>query len=956
MRVPAFPVSIPGVQVRCLSCGKVLQVPDGGTEICSCGRIVSAPEGAGDRTCSHCGVEIPLNVKNCLKCGTAAWAPAKGAKLGSAAAKSKVIATVFFLVLAAAAGYGVWRLIPRGGVEPGPAPQVGPSPEARPPAEKLPPAPAARARKPPPAEKLPLSPPARAPRVPRGQRLPAAPAARGQKPREKVDVIKERFRKAVELVKTGDPIKRKMGIDLMRGLATRAIPCMRKELETAGAEVRSAIAAAMGPIGNVSLIEDLATLMGDASSSVREAAWRSLACFGPKAGSKLRSCLRSASKHVRTGAVRAVEKAELSELRYLVLERARDPSPEVRFAVAEALGGKLWSVSVAEVLIDLLEDPDSDMAWVSHLSLARHAVEIEERLAGSLRQLSEKAALLCGMALVSVGTRVGLEELARRLGGGEELFLAPTDAVREGILLRMIDEGTRDASLVGALACLCWEPNARVRRKAVRLLGAIRDEKVYFPMVSLLASEDVGLAISCARMLAEPRGGARELRRASAGRQRQRAVLAGAVLAARKEGFRLDDLLGALSDEGLDARVKGFVAAALASAPARGVKEALSKTASDESAHPVARICAAMACCKLGLEDGHFEFLLKELRTSHLKGVEVEQVVRNQLAAANSLGELGDERAVPHLVEVLNSSEVLVKAACVEALGKIGGKRATETLLKFLVGQQPVVAEAVLSALAELGKGAVAPLRKLLRSSDAQTRLGALEAIEEIGAKEVLADVLALAGSESVPMQVRLKAARAATVLSGERVVAVGATGPSTAVTPVGPKPKPRPIVAERPLAHLSKELRECKKPADIHEYEEALEALRALFPRARNNLEKLKLTRLEDGYRAGMLLKELVLKRSADSHPRVYIDFAGRSTRAVVLSVDEERLLVRVTGGEIPLPWKELSPYRFAGIANKFVSEDSFEELWALGIYCEMVDRGEMAREARKKAAELKR
>ncbi len=922
--------------VRCLNCGKVSEVPTGATIRCRCGAVLAVPPEARERTCPRCGAQIPVNVENCLRCGTAAWAPVRGVKLGTAMARAKLITTAFFLLLAAGAGYGIWRLIPKGGTKPAaatgpgakPAAGVKPSPGAKPPPKKGPAAPAAPAKPPP------------------------RPAAKT--PEQKIDVIRKRFGHAVELVETGDPIKREMGIKLMRGLATPAIPFMRKELRGAGPNVRSAIATAMGRIGNVSLVEDLADLMDDPSRRVREAAWKSIACYGRKASAEIQGCLEAPSEHVRAGAVRATEKAELAELRHMTLRRVSDPSAEVRLAVAEAFGGKLWSVTAADVLIDLLQDPDADVAWAAHLSLARRATEIEERLSRALAQLDERAALLCGTALLAAGTRVGLEGLAEKLGGGEELLFAETDAVREGILLRMLGEEARDASFVGVLACLCTDPNARVRRKAAKLLGRVHSEKVFFPMVSLLASTDVVLALSCARKLVGLQGGRDELRGALKSKYRQKAALAGAVLAARKEDFRMEDLLATLSEEGLDACVKGFIAASLGSAPARKVREALTRMASDESARPVARVYAALACCKLGVEGGYFDLLVRELRTSHVKGVEVEQVVGNQLAAANALAELKDERAVQPLVEVMNSSGLRIKAACLEALGRIGGRRATDVLLDNLVGQHPVVARAVLTALAEVGDDAVTPLRKLLRSRDPRMKLGALEAVMEIGAKAALPETLAIARSSSVPVPIRQKAAEVATVLGGRTVVVAGQRPVAPTPSPIF-RTKPKLIVVDRPLGHISKELRECKALAEVHEYGDALEALRALLPRARNDVEKVKLKRLEAGYKAGLTLKDMIIDRSADRHPRIYIDFADKPTAAVLLSVDEEELVVRITGGEIPIPWKQLSPYRLAGVASKFVSQDSFDELWALADYCEVVGRDEMAREMRAKAIKVK-
>jgi len=73
--------------------------------------------------------------------------------------------------------------------------------------------------------------------------------------------------------------------------------------------------------------------------------------------------------------------------------------------------------------------------------------------------------------------------------------------------------------------------------------------------------------------------------------------------------------------------------------------------------------------------------------------------------AASALGEMGEEVAVPHLIELLNDPDSDVQMAVIRSLGEIGGNRAKRALESCLASDNEAIAEMAHDALDELNGG-----------------------------------------------------------------------------------------------------------------------------------------------------------------------------------------------------------------------------------------------------------
>ena len=115
-------------------------------------------------------------------------------------------------------------------------------------------------------------------------------------------------------------------------------------------------------------------------------------------------------------------------------------------------------------------------------------------------------------------------------------------------------------------------------------------------------------------------------------------------------------------------------------------------------------------------------------------------------AAANSLGQLEDKRAVPGLISALRDDDAQVRREAAWALGELNDKRALEGLVASLKDADAEVRHKSAWALGELDDESAAPaLAAVLRDSDADVRKTAAWALGELAlrtAPQALIDAL----------------------------------------------------------------------------------------------------------------------------------------------------------------------------------------------------------------------
>ncbi len=145
---------------------------------------------------------------------------------------------------------------------------------------------------------------------------------------------------------------------------------------------------------------------------------------------------------------------------------------------------------------------------------------------------------------------------------------------------------------------------------------------------------------------------------------------------------------------------------------------------------------------------------------------------RSRFDAVESLGELGDKRAVEPLIKLLGDEEESVRRAVAEALGKLGDKRAVEPLLALFWDEDAELRSAAREAVEKLGvteTQIVDANISALKSESKGARRDAVEALGELGDKRAVEPLIGLFGDKD--SEVRRAAAESLGELGDPRAV-----------------------------------------------------------------------------------------------------------------------------------------------------------------------------------------
>ncbi|MBA7483459.1 hypothetical protein ES707_18974 [subsurface metagenome] len=104
-----------------------------------------------------------------------------------------------------------------------------------------------------------------------------------------------------------------------------------------------------------------------------------------------------------------------------------------------------------------------------------------------------------------------------------------------------------------------------------------------------------------------------------------------------------------------------------------------------------------------------------------------------RIAAAEGLGEIGDENGVEPLIQISEDAERDVRIAAATALGRIGDARAVDPLIRLFGDGYPGVRSAAAAAAAAFGPDALEPLEAALDDPVPVVRLTAAKAIGIVG-------------------------------------------------------------------------------------------------------------------------------------------------------------------------------------------------------------------------------
>lgn len=399
--------------------------------------------------------------------------------------------------------------------------------------------------------------------------------------------------------------------------------------------------------------------------------------------------LKSTVHEKRRRAINALIAMKEKESIKPLLVIAGDRNVEIRYMVARAFGvfdDKL----LIDPLLKLLKDDSAKVRYRAAMSLMSHRHEkIIQPLIDALGDPDENVRYWAAKAAAKIGDEQTILKLRQCLSSQEWIVRkAAADALAEigppalKYLYETLERGGDDArfwavktvgrigeqSSTTVLVPFLADRNQDVQTAAVEALGNISDSRAINPLVSLLQGEDSHLK------------------------------------------HHIKVALCKIGDKCIAHLVKVL-----------------------SSSSWSARRTAAQVLGEIGGRS--IEFLLSELKKN--KAAEASDgVTLNDDAVywiIEALGEIGDKVVTLTLVEMLHHPKSDIKIAAVRALGKIRDERALPHLIDMLGENDESAADALIKAIAGFKEDAVSALIKNLGSAKWQVRSNAAAALEKIG-------------------------------------------------------------------------------------------------------------------------------------------------------------------------------------------------------------------------------
>ena len=322
-----------------------------------------------------------------------------------------------------------------------------------------------------------------------------------------------------------------------------------------------------------------------------------------------------------------------------------------------------------------------------------------------------------------------------------------------------------DRQAVDSLIAIVRDPNVMVGLTVVEALGNIGSEKAVETLLRIAQEREGPLSLGAIQSLGTAGGdrSVQALTTALTDRARDVRWVAALTLAHTKSQQALAPLIEALPQA--DRELRRVMVWALntidpswqTSAPA---EEAINRLidglkAPNQSRYQVVQVLSEMDAEWKTRAGTTMDFFVAQLATGDL-------IARMQ--AIEALGQVGDARVVPSLLEALKDPNIQVQYIAIKALGELRDKRAVEPLVEALEHRDPGIVSAAALALGELrDKRAVEPLMTILSNTEQGVfRLGTIQTLGVL--KDPRATALLTEQLDDTSVQVR----RIATEALGE--------------------------------------------------------------------------------------------------------------------------------------------------------------------------------------------
>ncbi len=528
---------------------------------------------------------------------------------------------------------------------------------------------------------------------------------------------------------------RRQAVESMRGRRDASlIPLLLRAMTDVSWRVRkSAVDILFEDFGIDAYMQGLIGLLYiEDNAGARNSAIEALIRLGRKATPYLIEAFRTPNKDVRKFIIDVLGEQMDSRCLPLMLEAIRDEDENVRATAVEHLG-KAGEVSVVDALIEILNSGDLWTAYpaadalgrignrkaVPHLLAALDRKPLREPVLKALGMLADPSTLDPVIRLIEGGSRSIQEQALRTV---ERMY-------HNGVTAEAISSEVRKIlgdRAIDVLVNHAWSSKKEVRISAIMLLGLMRDEVVYGPLLDISHEEEFADDVKKALVFI--------------GREKPESLLK-------------------LFETG-NAHQLRFICDVAGAIVSPVYYDAFDRLMANEDGH--VRSIAARSIAKLN--DGR--------AVSRLVGLLTDPYEDVQEAAVDALAMLGAHLELASLTGMLKGEQAALRRNAARVLGKLGAAPAVEDLGFALKDADPRVRKAGVEALAEIGTpDAVRYLTLALTDEKPDIRISATLSLGAIGGAETL-DALTILAADPDNF-VRVAAARALGMLGDDRAVAV---------------------------------------------------------------------------------------------------------------------------------------------------------------------------------------
>jgi HEAT repeat protein len=514
----------------------------------------------------------------------------------------------------------------------------------------------------------------------------------------------------------------------------------------------------------------------DDNAGARNSAIEALNRLGRKATSFLMEAFDTPNRDVRKFIIDVLGEQMDPRSLPLMLDAIKDEDENVSATAVEQLG-KRGEMSVVDALIDILNSGELWTAYpaadalgrignkkaVPYLTAALQKKPLREPVLKALAHLAEPSTLKHIIPLLNNSSRNIQEETLKTI---EKYY---HNGVSADLITAEIKRILGD-QVLDLLITFAWSSKEEVRISAILLLGLMKDEAAFTPLLDISHEEEFAEDVKKALIFIGKSKPASLLPLFSTDNpQRKRFICEVAEHIAAPEYFAILEKM--LSDE--DGHVRSIAAVAISRLNNMSILTKLKRLLTDPYEDVQEAAVEALFTLKEGLKIDELIVMLRDKNASLRKNASrllgkmkitlaIEALgfalkddhISVRKAVIEALSSIGTEDAVRYLRYALTDENPDIRIAAALSLGTIASPETLESLIILATDPDDVVRVAAAKALGMLGdSGAVKTLVTLLHDSNGFVVTTAVEALSSIGGEDAKNAIIGMLNYDDIEVK-----------------------------------------------------------------------------------------------------------------------------------------------------------------------------------------------------------